>query len=269
MKKFVVIMLTVALALAMCAISLAYENSNADWGIKAEVQADGSVIISYDRAKVNASREGWNSACAQIAIYDHDPGFTADSKMADFEGGDQEDYPYSDGKIGQGNAGQTAQYASSYIVNVGEEETVGVGPDWEKGDAGTPPTYPFVEGEQYWIVVCDGNNTDWYWNYVPYVLTYEVPGSESTPTATPTEPATPTATATEPAATETAATTEPAATETAATTTEAAATTAVATGTSSTDDPDNGGDLSILVYAAAVLAAGGGAAIAFRKKNKA
>lgn len=42
--------------------------------------------------------------------------------------------------------------------------------------------------------------------------------------------------------------------------------TAAATGTQSTDDPNHGGDLSVLLYAAAALAAGGGA-LALRKKK--
>lgn len=52
MKKFVAIVLTLSLFLAIGAVaSVAYVNSNADWGITAEIQADGSVNIGYDVEK--------------------------------------------------------------------------------------------------------------------------------------------------------------------------------------------------------------------------
>lgn len=236
-----------------------YPCTNADWGINAVVQEDGSVLITYDREKVNASKDGWNSAQANIAIYDEDPQFNALSAMVRPQGDEANKYPYSDASVGLNNAGQTSAGAASYLVLDGDSVT--------NGDATTNPTYPFEEGQQYWIVVCDSNGSGWYWNYQPFVLTYEIPGEEPTPTPTATATATPTATATE-GATETAATTEAATTEAAATTA-AAETTAAATGTQSTDNTDDGGDFSVLIYLAAALAAGGGAAFAFRKKNRA
>ena len=231
-----------------------YPSTNADWGINAVVQEDGSVLITYDKEKVNASKDGWSSAQANIAIYDEDPQFTAVSNMTTPQEGDEQDkHPYSDASVGQNNAGQTSAGAASYLVLDGDSKT--------SGDANTNPTYPFEEGQRYWIVVCDSNGSGWYWNYQPFVLTYELPGEEPTPTPTTTAAPTTTATATADV-TETAATTE-------AATTEAAATTAAATGTQSTDDTDDGGDFSVLIYLAAALAAGGVAAFAFRKKNRA
>lgn len=404
MKKFVAIVLTLSLFLAIGAVaSVAYQNSNADWGITAEIQADGSVNVTYDAEKVNATRDGWNAINAHIAVYDEDHNFTADSYMADFEepSKEQQYYPYSDAVAGNGNAGRIED-TNVYNIKVGDLNT-------------TTATYPFVDGEQYYIYVCTSNGSDWYWNYVPCVLTYEAPAADDevvigtgnypstnadfgvttevqadgsviiaaskeaideaaaavekfggtfsagyiyvtiysadpgfdstsdmtgsgpfsnptagsggagrvdgdaftykiensntseatpaysfeegntyyvyicandannagnwfwnyegtsftyevpeqqpTPTPTATATATPTATATE-GATETAATTE-------AATTEAAATTAAATGTQSTDNTDDGGDFSVLIYLAAALVAGGGAAFAFRKKNRA
>ena len=86
MKKFVAIVLTLSLFLVIGAVaSVAYQNSNADWGITAEIQADGSVNVTYDAEKVNATRDGWNAINAHIAVYDEDHNFTADSYMADFE----------------------------------------------------------------------------------------------------------------------------------------------------------------------------------------
>lgn len=62
MKKFVAIVLTLSLFLVIGAVaSVAYQNSNADWGITAEIQADGSVNVTYDAEKVNATRDGWNA----------------------------------------------------------------------------------------------------------------------------------------------------------------------------------------------------------------
>lgn len=107
MKKFLTALTACAvLALAMCSLSLAYDNTNADWGVKIDIQKDGSVNISYDAEKVNGTKDGWNAINAHIAIYDADPGFTADSKMADFEGGEQKHYPYTDAVAGNGNAGR-------------------------------------------------------------------------------------------------------------------------------------------------------------------
>lgn len=80
-------------------------------------------------------------------------------------------------------------------------------------------------------------STDWIWNYEGISFVYSTEGGSATATATATTEVTATATAT-----------------------------AAATGTQSTDDPNHGGDLSVLLYAAAALAAGGGA-LALRKKK--
>ena len=62
MKKFLTALTACAvLALAMCSLSLAYDNTNADWGVKIDIQKDGSVNISYDAEKVNGTKDGWNA----------------------------------------------------------------------------------------------------------------------------------------------------------------------------------------------------------------
>ncbi len=417
MKKFVAIVLTLSLFLAIGAVaSVAYVNSNADWGITAEIQADGSVNIGYDVEKVHADQAGWNIVDAQIAIYDTNPNFTSDSYMADFEDTPdkpQGKYPFTDSVAGIGDKGQvenglynvkvgefskdTASYpfvdgttyyiyvcvnnanniaewawnyvpcvltyeapaaddeivtgnngypctnadfgvttevqadgsviigasreainaaavaggltwggndfvanyiyitiydedpgfdSNTHMTNEGPYSTPAAGNDASgagrvDGDPFTyritqgaadssVPAYPFVEGQTYYVYICVNNASNagqWLWNYEGTSFVYEIPGEEPTPTPTATATATPTATATE-GATETAATTEAATTEAAATTA-AAETTAAATGTQSTDNTDDGGDFSVLIYLAAALVAGGGAAFAFRKKNRA
>ena len=167
MKKFVAIVLTLSLFLVIGAVaSVAYQNSNADWGITAEIQADGSVNVTYDAEKVNATRDGWNAINAHIAVYDEDHNFTADSYMADFEepSKEQQYYPYSDAVAGSGDAGRI-KGTNVYNIKVG---------DLDK----TTATYPFVDGEQYYIYVCTSDGSDWYWNYEPYVLTYEAPAAD-------------------------------------------------------------------------------------------
>lgn len=163
MKKFIAAVLIVALALALCSVSLAYDNSDADWGIVAEIQEDGSVNVTYDAAKVNATKAGWNAVNAQIAIYDTNPNFTADSKMADFEGGDQEHYPFSDSVAGSGNAGRVGD-TNVYNIKVGDFNA-------------TTATYPFEEGKTYYIYVCTSDGVDWYWNYAGITFTYKTKGN--------------------------------------------------------------------------------------------
>lgn len=169
MKKFVAIVLTLSLFLAIGAVaSVAYVNSNADWGITAEIQADGSVNIGYDVEKVHADQAGWNIVDAQIAIYDTNPNFTSDSYMADFEDAPdkpQGKYPFTDSVAGIGDKGQVEN--GLYNVKVGE---------FSKDTA----SYPFVDGTTYYIYVCvnnANNNAEWAWNYVPCVLTYEAPAA--------------------------------------------------------------------------------------------
>ena len=170
MKKFIAAETACAvLALAMCSLSLSYDNSDADWGVKAEIQSDGSVNISYDAEKVNATKDGWNAINAHIAIYDTDPGFTADSKMADFEGGDQEHYPYTDAVAGNGNAGRIDD-SNTYNIKKGALNL-------------QTATYPFEEGKTYYVYVCTSDGNDWYWNYEPTVFTYST-NSEQPPADT-------------------------------------------------------------------------------------
>ena len=170
MKKFLTAITAIAaLALATSSVSLAYDNSDADWGVKVQIQSDGSVNVSYDAEKVKATKEGWNAINAHRAIYDTDPGFTAQSKMADFEGGDQLHYPYTDAVAGNGNAGR-----------VGESNTYNI----KKGALNTQTaTYPFEEGKTYYVYVCTSDGNDWYWNYKPTTFTYSL-SSEQPPADT-------------------------------------------------------------------------------------
>lgn len=238
-----------------------YPCTNADFGVTTEVQADGSVIIGASREAINAAAVaggltwGGNDFVANyiyITIYDEDPGFDSNTHMTN-EG------PYSTPAAGNdaSGAGRVDGDPFTYRITQGAADS-------------SVPAYPFVEGQTYYVYICVNNASNagqWLWNYEGTSFVYEIPGEEPTPTPTATATATPTATATE-GATETAATTEAATTEAAATTA-AAETTAAATGTQSTDDTDDGGDFSVLIYLAAALAAGGVAAFAFRKKNRA
>ena len=170
MKKFLTALTACAvLALAMCSLSLAYDNTNADWGVKIDIQKDGSVNISYDAEKVNGTKDGWNAINAHIAIYDADPGFTADSKMADFEGGEQKHYPYTDAVAGNGNAGRVDE-SNTYNIKKGALNT-------------QTATYPFEEGKTYYVYVCTSDGADWYWNYKPTTFTYST-SSEQPPADT-------------------------------------------------------------------------------------
>lgn len=170
MKKFLTALTACAvLALAMCSLSLAYDNTNADWGVKIDIQKDGSVNISYDAEKVNGTKDGWNAINAHMAIYDADPGFTADSKMADFEGGEQKHYPYTDAVAGNGNAGRVDE-SNTYNIKKGALNT-------------QTATYPFEEGKTYYVYVCTSDGADWYWNYKPTTFTYST-SSEQPPADT-------------------------------------------------------------------------------------
>lgn len=238
-----------------------YPSTNADFGVTTEVQADGSVIIAASKEAIDEAAtavekfaNNFSAGYIYVTIYSADPGFDSTSDMTGSG-------PFTDPTAGSGGAGRVDGDAFTYkIENSNTSEAT--------------PAYSFEEGNTYYVYICanDANNAgNWFWNYEGTSFVYEVPEEEEpTPTPTETATATPTATATATAGvTETAAATTEAATTEAAATTAAAETTAAATGTQSTDNTDDGGDFSVLIYLAAALVAGGGAAFAFRKKNRA
>lgn len=215
-----------------------YPSYKGDWGVTAEVQEDGSVIINADKAKIDASAEGINAlGTLYVTVYDADPNFNMGSDMT---GSGNE--PYGKAQAGPNNVGKLDDF--SYKITKGE-------------DGNGTGSYPFEEGHTYYVYVCPQIenkaplSTDWIWNYEGISFVYSTEGGSATATATATGTATATTTATATATTEVTAT---------------ATATAAATGTQSTDDPNHGGDLSVLLYAAAALAAGGGA-LALRKKK--
>ena len=152
--------------------------------------------------------------------------------------------PYGKAQAGPNNVGKLDDF--SYKITKGE-------------DGNGTGSYPFEEGHTYYVYVCPQIenkaplSTDWIWNYEGISFVYSTEGGSATATATATGTATATTTATATATTE-------------VTATATATATAAATGTQSPDDPNHGGDLSVLLYAAAALAAGGGA-LALRKKK--
>lgn len=201
-----------------------YPSYKGDWGVTAEVQEDGSVIINADKAKIDASAEGINAlGTLYVTVYDADPNFNMGSDMT---GSGNE--PYGKAQAGPNNVGKLDDF--SYKITKGE-------------DGNGTGSYPFEESHTYYVYVCPQIenkaplSTDWIWNYEGISFVYSTEGGSATATATATTEVTATATAT-----------------------------AAATGTQSTDDPNHGGDLSVLLYAAAALAAGGGA-LALRKKK--
>ena len=79
-----------------------YPSYAGDWGITAEVQEDGSVIINADKAKIDASAEGINAlGTMYVTIYAEDPNFT---KVSDMLGNGNE--PYGKAQAGPNNAGR-------------------------------------------------------------------------------------------------------------------------------------------------------------------
>ena len=146
MKKFVTILLALALVLAMGAVSLAaYPQTTKDWNVKVAINADGGIDVTYTIDKSDMASVAWT----EMAIYDHEIDITG----RDMTDNDKKDMPY-DLKLARGD---NNTYISERTINKGA-----VGAD----------SYPFEEGKTYyiWLMACDGTN--WVWNTVPTEFTY-------------------------------------------------------------------------------------------------
>lgn len=149
MKKYVTILLALALVLAMGAVSLAgtlYPETTKDWKVNVTINADGGIDVTYtvDSSDMAAV------VFTEMAIYDHELDITG-KEMTD------EGMPYKTA-LGRSN---NNTYVSERTINKGA-----IGED----------SYPFEEGKTYyiWLLACDGAN--WVWNTVPTKFTYSTTG---------------------------------------------------------------------------------------------
>lgn len=157
MKKFVTILLALALVLAMGAVSLAaYPQTTKDWNVKVAINADGGIDVTYTIDKSDMASVAWT----EMAIYDHEIDITG----RDMTDNDKKDMPY-DLKLARGD---NNTYISERTINKGA-----VGAD----------SYPFEEGKTYYVYVCTSDGNDWYWNYKPTTFTYSL-SSEQPPADT-------------------------------------------------------------------------------------
>lgn len=109
-----------------------YPSYKGDWGVTAEVQEDGSVIINADKAKIDASAEGINAlGTLYVTVYDADPNFNMGSDMT---GSGNE--PYGKAQAGPNNVGKLDDF--SYKITKGE-------------DGNGTGSYPFEEGHTYYV----------------------------------------------------------------------------------------------------------------------
>lgn len=122
MKKYVTILLALALVLAMGAVSLAaYPQSTKDWNVKVTINDEGGIDVTYTIDPSDMAAVGWT----EMAIYDHELDIT-DKDMVG------EGMPY-DSKIKRGG-GESIAYVDSRTINKGA-----LGED----------SYPFEEGKTY------------------------------------------------------------------------------------------------------------------------
>lgn len=157
MKKVLIALLAVTLLCLFGMPAFAagnYPSSNADWGIAAQAEADGSVTVTADASKVEIS-----VAWLYVTVYDTDPGFTADSNMT---GGS--DTPFELAVVGPGGLG--AVDATTYTIGLG----TGAG------------QYNFQEDHTYYIVVLASDGAGWMWNYAPLAFTYDLVANTPAPT---------------------------------------------------------------------------------------
>lgn len=81
MKKYVTILLALALVLAMGAVSLAaYPQSTKDWNVKVTINDEGGIDVTYTIDPSDMAAVGWT----EMAIYDHELDITG--KDMDGEG---------------------------------------------------------------------------------------------------------------------------------------------------------------------------------------
>ena len=132
MKKYVTILLALALVLAMGAVSLAgtlYPETTKDWKVNVTINADGGIDVTYTVDSSDMAAVVWT----EMAIYDHELDITG-KEMTD------EGMPYKTA-LGRSN---NNTYVSERTINKGA-----IGED----------SYPFEEGKTYyiWLLACDGD----------------------------------------------------------------------------------------------------------------
>lgn len=122
MKKYVTILLALALVLAMGAVSLAgtlYPETTKDWKVNVTINADGGIDVTYTVDSSDMAAVVWT----EMAIYDHELDITG-KEMTD------EGMPYKTA-LGRSN---NNTYVSERTINKGA-----IGED----------SYPFEEGKTY------------------------------------------------------------------------------------------------------------------------
>ena len=118
MKKFVVFFTLICMLSLLAVSAFAYDKTESDWAITADMQEDGTVKFTY-----NVGKTGF----VELAIYD---------AMPDFSGKDMADSgaPYNV-KIKRGNNDGDSCIAERIIA---------------KGTLGNENEYPFEEGKKYY-----------------------------------------------------------------------------------------------------------------------
>ena len=157
MKKFLVAVLVIAMVSMMGLVVFAYPKTTNDWNVKATVQEDGSVKITYNP---QAGDPEWFSQVdnVEMAIYTSEPDFTG-KEMLD------KGTTWTD-QIPNGQV----NHPTERILTVGTGDNA----------------YPFEEGKTYYITLCGLNTTqpdNWMWNTKAVKFTYSTKGDEPAATA--------------------------------------------------------------------------------------
>lgn len=131
MKKFVVFFTLICMLSLLAVSAFAYDKTESDWAITADMQEDGTVKFTY-----NVGKTGF----VELAIYD---------AMPDFSGKDMADSgaPYNV-KIKRGNNDGDSCIAERIIA---------------KGTLGNENEYPFEEGKKYYATICYNDGSKWLW----------------------------------------------------------------------------------------------------------
>lgn len=154
MKKFLIVVLVIAMVSMMGLVAFAieknYPETIKDWNVKATIQEDGSVKITYDPKAGDAD---WFSQVdnVQIAIYTSEPDFS-EKQMTD-----------KGGTYGDMIADGGTTHPTERVLTVGTGDNA----------------YPFEEGKTYYITLCALNVTqpkNWMWNTKPVKFTYSTKG---------------------------------------------------------------------------------------------
>ena len=178
MKKFFVSLAVVCMISLLAVSAFAYNSYDNDWGCKIKQESDGSITVTFDKEKIEASGEqAFTQGDIYVTIYYTDPGFTADSKMAAFEdNGAQGKYVYTDAVAGPGFVGRPDRN-DTLTYNIKKGEGTGVN---EQGQA--TGEYAFEQGKTYYVFAACNNSSNagvWIWNRKAVTFTY----GECKPTA--------------------------------------------------------------------------------------